>query len=207
MGFVADDTLCNVYFVEYVFRLLRKKIQAQATGSVQDNINLQTLERLQFPIPDLEEQNRIAALLKSFDDKIELNRQINQILEEMAQAIFKSWFVDFEPVKAKIDAKANGQDPERAAMCAISGKTDAELDQILPEQFAQLRATAALFPDELIDSELGLLPKGWGVSNIGTVADIIDCLHSKKPKAAKDKTDRILLQTQQYWKRWSTLSG
>jgi type I restriction enzyme S subunit len=75
--------------------------------------------------------------------------------------------VDFEPVKAKIEAKTNGQDPERAAMGAISGKTDAELDHISPDQLAQLRATAALFPDELIGSELGAIPKGWGVSTIG----------------------------------------
>ena len=84
----------------------------------------------------------------------------------MAQAIFKSWFVDFEPVKAKIEAKANGQDPERAAMCAISGKTDAELNNLPPDQLDQLRATAALFPDELTDSELGLIPKGWEWSTL-----------------------------------------
>ncbi len=128
------------------------------------------------------------------DDKIELNRQINQTLEQIAQAIFKSWFVDFDPAKAKIVAKHNGRDPQRAAMCAISGKTDAELDQLSPNQHKQLAATAGLFPDELEESELGLIPRGWGVFNIGTIADIIDCLHSKKPKAAKDKTDRILLQ-------------
>ena len=104
-------------------------------------------------------------------NKIQLNRQINQTLEEMAQAIFKSWFVDFEPVKAKIEAKANGQDPERAAMCAISGKTDAELDHLPPDQLAQLRATAALFPDELTDSELGLIPKGW---ESDTIDDIVE---------------------------------
>ena len=175
IGFVSDETKCNAYFVEYVFqmRLLRKTIQAQATGSVQYNINLQTLERLQFPIPNLEVQNRIAEIFCAFDDKIELNRQINQTLEQIAQAIFKSWFVDFEPVKAKIEAKQNGQDPESAAMRTISGKTDEQLDQLTPEQTQQLTATAALFSAELIDSDLGPIPKGWEVERLSKMTEII----------------------------------
>ncbi|WP_318472376.1 restriction endonuclease subunit S [Photobacterium leiognathi] len=145
IGFVADESKCNVYFIEYVFRLLRKRIQAQATGSVQDNINLQTLERLLFPIPALEEQNRIAAVLGELDDKIHLNYEINQTLEQMAQAIFKSWFVDFDPVKAKM----NGEQPEGM---------DA--------------ATASLFPEKLVESELGLIPEGWEVSQLENLVDI-----------------------------------
>ncbi|MCR9607794.1 MULTISPECIES: restriction endonuclease subunit S [unclassified Vibrio] len=145
IGFIADESKCNVYFIEYVFRLLRKRIQAQATGSVQDNINLQTLERLLFPIPALEEQNRIAAVLGELDDKIHLNYEINQTLEEMAQAIFKSWFVDFDPVKAKM----NGEQPEGM---------DA--------------ATASLFPDKLVESESGLIPDGWEVLESQKVATV-----------------------------------
>ncbi len=115
----------------------------------------------------------------SLDDKIELNRQINQTLEQIAQTIFKSWFVDFEPVKAKIEAKAAGRDPERAAMCAISGlcpdgyKLEPELDQLPPEQYQQLAATAALFPDALVESELGLIPVGWEVSEIGKEVTVV----------------------------------
>ncbi|WGW00169.1 restriction endonuclease subunit S [Vibrio sp. YMD68] len=143
IGFIADESKCNVYFIEYVFRLLRKRIQAQATGSVQDNINLQTLERLLFPIPALEEQNRIAAVLGELDDKIHLNYEINQTLEHMAQAIFKSWFVDFEPVKAKM----NGEQTEGM---------DA--------------ATASLFPEKL-DSETGI-PVGWSQGIIADIAKL-----------------------------------
>ena len=121
----------------------------------------------------MEQQKVIGDTLYDLNKKIELNRQINQTLEHIAQAIFKSWFVDFEPVKAKIQAKQNGQDPERAAMCAISGKTDAELDAFLeastPVQRQQLTATAALFPDEFEDSELGEIPKGWST---GTLDDV-----------------------------------
>ncbi|MEZ8086705.1 restriction endonuclease subunit S [Vibrio sp. 1S139] len=146
IGFIADESKCNVYFIEYVFRLLRKRIQAQATGSVQDNINLQTLERLLFPIPALEEQNRIAAVLGELDDKIHLNYEINQTLEEMAQAIFKSWFVDFDPVKAKM----NGEQPE-----------------------GMDTATASLFPEKLVESELGFIPEGWEVDSLSSVVDVI----------------------------------
>jgi len=205
IGFIADDKKCNPFFIEYVFRLLRRHIQAQATGSVQDNINLQTLERLHFPVPVLNEQNRIANILCAFDEKIQLNRQINQTLEQMAQAIFQSWFVDFEPVKAKISARedwlarqavqrdAHDDAPQfsspvcyahefadaaapapatqadletfinRAAMCVISGKNDADLDAMPAADYQRLYHAASLFPDELVESELGEIPKGWEV--------------------------------------------
>ncbi len=131
------------------------------------------IESLLIPVPEIEEQKRIVHVIKTLDDKIELNRQINQTLEQIAQTIFKSWFVDFEPVKAKIEGKAAGRDPERAAMCAISGKLESELDQLPPEQYQQLAATAALFPDELVESELGLIPAGWEVSPLGDYLDVL----------------------------------
>ncbi len=152
------------------------------SGAAIPRVVLKDFKKAAIKLPPLVVQKEIAGILNVLDDKIELNRQINQTLEHIAQAIFKSWFVDFEPVKAKIQAKQNGQDPERAAMCAISGKTDAELDAFLkastPEHDAQgsanvaggrmpgatrqqLTDTSALFPDELEDSELGLIPKGW----------------------------------------------
>src|SRR5690554_7925424 len=93
----------------------------------------------------------------------------------MAQAIFKSWFVDFEPVKAKIAALEAGgseEDALRAAMQAISGKGEDELTRLQaeqPEQYAELRATAELFPSAMQDSELGEIPEGW---NVGALADV-----------------------------------
>lgn len=126
------------------------------------------IERLEIPVPEsTQQQKKIVHILKTLDDKIQLNHQTNQTMEEIAQVIFKSWFVDFEPVKAK----ANGQDPERSAMCAISGKTDAELDQLSPDQLAKLTATAALFPDELNDSEQGQIPNGWKWKPIDAIAN------------------------------------
>src|SRR5690606_8235356 len=155
------------------------------------------------------------SILANIENKIEINRQINQTLEQMAQAIFQSWFVDFEPVKAKIAARedwlarqavqrdAHDDAPQfsspvcyahefadaaapapatqadletfmnRAAMCAISGKTDADLDAMPAADYQRLYHTASLFPDELVESELGEIPKGWDLKFIGDIADVV----------------------------------
>ena len=142
----------------------------EGTGSTVSNIRIPVLEKIEIPRLGASEQF-IAAALKSVDDKIDLNRRINQTLEAIAQAIFQSWFVDFEPVKAKIAARAEGRDPLRAAMSAVSGKADAELDALPPEQYEQLAATAVLFPDEMEESEYGEIPKGWGFRSVADVAE------------------------------------
>ncbi|KFX62384.1 hypothetical protein KBK24_0128450 [Burkholderia sp. K24] len=95
------------------------------------------------------------------ESRIALNRDIAQTLEAIAQAAFKSWFVDFGPVKAKIAAQQEGRDPLRAAMSAICGKLESELDTMPRKQFDQLATTAALFPDEMEESQLGAIPRGW----------------------------------------------
>lgn len=92
-----------------------------------------------IPLPPPAEQRAIAHILGTLDDKIELNRRMNKTLEGMARVLFKSWFVDFDPVRAK----AAGRDPG------------------LP------RLLAGLFPDRLVDSELGMIPAGWGVAALG----------------------------------------
>lgn len=102
--------------------------------------------RLWIPLPPLPEQRRIAKILGDLDDKIELNRKMNETLEQMARALFKSWFVDFDPVRAKME-----------------GRTPTGMDA----------ATAALFPDRLVDSELGPIPEGWEVKALGEVVDIV----------------------------------
>ena len=165
----------------------RANVLSRASGSSIPAIYQKPLKLLQYPKPPVALQKKIADYLSAIDYKIELNRKINQTLEEMAQAIFKSWFVDFEPVKAKIEAKEGGQDPERAAMCVISGKTDEELNQLPPDQLAQLRTTAALFPDELTDSELGPIPKGWEVRKI---EDIIKRFPVGKKYAQKTASEK-----------------
>ena len=113
----------------------------------------------------------IAKILGDLDDKIHLNNQLNKTLESIAQALFKSWFIDFDPVRAKIVAKQEGNNPEFAAMCVISGKSEVELHQMAEDDFAVLQATAALFPDELVESELGEVPKGWEVNSLGNICN------------------------------------
>ncbi|WP_193759673.1 restriction endonuclease subunit S [Bordetella bronchiseptica] len=140
----------------------QQEIFQGTVGAVQPKLPIYNIEKIKVLwLYDKDKRKDIASVLGKLDDKIDLNRRINQTLEAMAQAIFKSWFVDFDPVKAKIAAIAQGQDPLRAAIRAISGKTDAELDQMPREHHDQLAATAALFPDAMEESEFGEIPKGW----------------------------------------------
>lgn len=141
-----------------------------AVGATRNALTKGMIESFSIRCPkEVDDQKAIADVLLSLDKKIAINRRINQTLEAMAQAIFKSWFVDFDPVKAKIAAIAEGRDPLRAAMSAISGKSDAKLDALPPEQYEQLAASAALFPDEIEESELGEIPKGWACGGLGDI--------------------------------------
>lgn len=162
---------------DFIFALLsqkgfEEKILNNSSGSAQANISTDGIGSVLVAQMDLNSQLQIGRFIASLDDKIELNRQINQTLEAMAQAIFKSWFVDFDPVKAKIAAIEAGQDPLRAAMSIISGKSDAELDVIPRPQYDELAATASLFPEDLVESELGDVPKGWEVKAISEICDL-----------------------------------
>ena len=175
----ADET--KVY-PKYLFALLRseatqKQIENMHVGTLIPHFKKTDFGKLFLQIPeDYEYQKMVGANYFKFCEKIALNRQMNQTLESMAQTIFKSWFVDFEPVKAKIAALESGEDAEgvtRAAMRAISGKTDDELDQLQagqPEHYAQLKTTAELFPAAMQDSELGDIPEGWVVQTLGSLS-------------------------------------
>src|SRR5690554_5122864 len=151
-----------------------------SAGATRNALTKSHIESLEVCKPDLQTQSRIADQLHSLESKIQLNGSINQTLEQMAQAIFKSWFVDFEPVKAKIAALEAGgskEDALLAAMQAISGKGEAELTRLQaeqPEQYAELRATAELFPSAMQDSELGEIPEGWEASDFGSVSNCFD---------------------------------
>ena len=170
---IKSDVDKNFIYYALKSSKFQNYIKSQATGSTIKNVSLKLLRDYVLELPDIIQQKRISKILSNLDDKIRINNQINQTLEAIAQAIFKSWFIDFEPVRAKIAAKQTGQDPELAAMCAISGKTQAELDQLTKDDFAELQATAALFPDELVESELGTVPKGWSVQKIKDFGRVI----------------------------------
>ncbi|MDF1589227.1 MAG: restriction endonuclease subunit S [Gammaproteobacteria bacterium] len=159
------------------------------SGAAIPRVVLKDFRKATIKTPPIEKQREISRVLRSLDDKIELNRQTNQTLEQIAQAIFKSWFVDFEPVKAKIAAKQTGataEQIERAAMCAISGKTLEQLEQLSLDTLQQLKSIAALFPDALVDSELGEIPEGWEVKTFG---DVSQCFDSKRVPLSKKQRE------------------
>lgn len=159
----------SVYGKHLLGTILRQVAVSGITGS--------DLAKLEVPVPSLDQQDFVVSIIRPFDDKIDTNKKINQTLEQIAQAIFKSWFVDFEPTKAKIAAlEAGGSEADAlvAAMQAISGKTEPELTQLQtnhPDQYAQLRATAELFPSAMQESELGEIPEGWEVDQLASVID------------------------------------
>lgn len=143
------------------------------SGAAIPRVVLRDFRKAQIRLPELKIQRKISKILSDLDEKIHLNNHINQTLESIAQTIFKSWFIDFDPVRAKIAAKLEGADPEIAAMCVISGKSEAELKKMPEDDFAELQATAVLFPDELVESELGGVPKGWEISKISKIGKVI----------------------------------
>jgi len=178
----------------YIYLLLNSiNFDQFNSGSAQKSLNRNAVYPYEVILPESkDEQSKIANLVFDFTSKIELNRQINQTLESISQAIFKSWFVDFDPVKAKITALESGENAEgitHAAMRAISGKTDDELDKMegrRAEDYAKLKATAGLFPAAMQDSELGEVPEGW---RGGTLNKLIKITSGKRPNEKSGKTD------------------
>lgn len=180
-------------YIYYLSRLpeFRSFAQSRMEGtSGRQRVAWQALAEYEYEFPDKVCRKYAGELLKKFDDKILLNHQINQTLEQMAQALFKSWFVDFEPVKAQIavlEVGGSQEDATLAAMTAISGKDADSLtvfEREHPEKYAELRATAELFPSTMQESELGDIPAGWSSQRMSNIAT----LHYGK---ALKKTERI----------------
>ena len=140
---VVDPLFASLYLGH---PCVREWIVRHAVGATMANLNTSIMANVPFALPPLTEQKAIASVLGSLDDMIELNRQTNDTLEEMARALFKSWFVDFDPVRAKLE-----------------GRPPAGMDA----------ATAALFPDHFQDSELVQVPKGWEVGRLDQIATIL----------------------------------
>ena len=172
--FVVDEQSLNKEYLYYVLsnKTYENYLFSAGSGSGQPNLSPALIKAVEIPYPPYKSQCYIGKILSDLDEKIHLNNQINQTLESIAQTIFKSWFIDFEPVRAKIAAKQEGKDTELAAMCAISGKSEVELQQMAEDDLAELRATASLFPDELMESELGEVPKGWFKTDLSILADL-----------------------------------
>ncbi|MDE3260308.1 MAG: restriction endonuclease subunit S [Gemmatimonadota bacterium] len=135
----------------------QESIREQSRGSTQQYIPLASLRDLPVLVPhDREEQRAIVHILSTLDDKIELHRQMNKTLEDMARALFKSWFVDFDPVRAKAALRTPPADGSQWTVA----RAGAYLERMA-------NSVADLFPDQLVDSELGEIPEGWSVGMLG----------------------------------------
>ena len=157
------------------------KVAPFVTGAVQKKISQQALNSMEIPyFEDKTDRKRIVEILSSFDEKIQLNTQINQTLEQIAQALFKSWFVDFDPVRVKVQALSDGlslEQAELAAMQAISGKTPEELttlSQTQPDRYAELAETAKAFPCEMMEVDGVEVPRGWEIKPLPEIIDFLE---------------------------------
>jgi type I restriction enzyme, S subunit len=172
---ITHDSLDRRYLRYFLSSsLFEQQILAFANGSAQLNYGPSHLKRMGVVVPPREIQIVIGEVLGSIDDRITLLRETNATLEAIAQALFKSWFVDFDPVRAKME----GRTPE-----------------------GMYEATAALFPDALVESELGLVPEGWRVIPVG---DAIDTVGGATPDT---KNEAYWEPPTHYWTSPKDLSG
>lgn len=151
---------------DYLYWVMRSNkyqsyIVNTATGTTVKHTSPNRITEYSFKAPiDLKTQKKIAHILSTLDDKIELNRKMNQTLESMASAIFKSWFVDFDPVHVKVNAAGREDALGYKANC----ESEAELEN-MAQELGISKAILDLFPNEFEESELGMIPKGWTIIN------------------------------------------
>ena len=149
------------YYMTLSDKLRQYAVSSMMGTSGRQRVPVNALSEFKVSLPPLPEQRRIAHILGTLDDKIELNRRMNETLDEMARAIFKDWFVDFGPVRAKMEGRA----------------------PYLPDDIWKL------FPDSLVDSELGQIPNGWEVKALDEIANFRNGLALQKfrPKENEDR--------------------
>ncbi len=154
---------CDPKFIAYQFQTTahRNWMIQHSAGTTMPSLNEGIIRRIPIVLKPLAEQKAIAAALGALDDKIELNRRMNGTLEAMARALFQSWFVDFDPVRAKLD-----------------GRQPVGMDE----------TTAALFPDSFEETALGSIPYGWEVKTLG---EVIELAYGKPLKAEDRKNGPV----------------
>lgn len=183
--FMVIEPNANIVLPEFLFLLLISnetteyfKMIAESRSGTFPQITFDSVSSLSLNIPNKETQQKILDIITPLDDKIELNTQINQTLEQIAQALFKSWFVDFDPVRAKVQALSDGlslEQAELAAMRAISGKTAEELtalSQAHPDRYAELAKTAKAFPCEIVEIDGVEVPKEWKQTTLSRICEM-----------------------------------
>ncbi|MDD2976288.1 restriction endonuclease subunit S, partial [Aquabacterium sp.] len=146
--------------LHYAFKVISRPMCSLASGSARGFVKRDDFRQMKIRAPEIRAQQRISGLLGAIDDRITLLRETNTTLEAIAQALFKSWFVDFDPVRAK-----------------MAGRAPEGMDE----------ATAALFPDVLEETELGLVPKGWRVGTLDSIAAL-----NPESWSSKHHPDRLL---------------
>ena len=146
---VQGNSNADTRFLKYELSVL--DISGYLTGSTMPKLTQGNMNRIPLLTPPLPKQRTIAYVLGTLDDKIELNRRMNETLEAMARALFKSWFVDFEPVRAKMEGRWRRGE-------SLPGLPAGHYD---------------IFPDHLVDSELGEIPEGWGLRAWGDVVEVV----------------------------------
>lgn len=156
-----DNDGLNSRYLRYWLNspVLSAHIHGQRDGTVAERLNLPTIRALPVPIAPRSIQDRIADILGSIDDKIELNRRMNETLETMVRRLFRSWFVDFDPVHAKAAVR---REHPKWDNTRVSREALPKLDP----------AIAEAFPDDFEDSELGLIPKGWRAMPVPDAIDV-----------------------------------
>lgn len=143
IGFIPHENECDVRYVKYVLELKKMEIQAAFAGSVQLNMSMKELLKWKFPIPPYDIQKKIGEYVSNYDYSMRSNQKSSITNQNIINVLFRSWFIDFDPVKAKAEGKLPyGMDEE----------------------------TAALFPNSFEDSELGSIPTGW---TVGMMEDVL----------------------------------
>lgn len=212
---LVDGKITDNWYLFYWFKANEKLLLSivESTGIGAGKLGTKQLQELEVDLPSWDEQQKIVAYCKAIEEKEIINAQINQTLEQIAQAIFKSWFVDFEPTRAKIIAQDMGADSatqELAAQAIICGALTleqlADIEQNLattlqeaihtklshnsltPINAEQLATTATLFPNALVESELGEIPEGWTVKALDKIAHYQNglALQNFRPEEGED---------------------
>lgn len=153
----------TIYFIKGAIQSNLRKLTNAAIGSVITGIKKDDLFKFECPIPDKKEITKINEFFENLFQKIELNQKMNETLEEIARTLFKSWFIDFDPVRAKAEGKSTGLSKE----------------------------ISDLFPDSFEDSELGKIPKSWKIKDIKDVCNTTDYVANGSFKTLKDNVKRV----------------